>query len=125
MFICVLRTIYDMESKLRLPQVWIEEMGVFDELHVIFYELGEDLVEMLPAVHSQTGCDTTSKIGTKSKALAVMKKCMQLKRLTTRYNLNERCIHAGEQFLLKWLPKSSDVYWFDSMRYSGIPFFKA
>ena len=127
MFICVLCTIYDMESKLRLPQVWIEEMGVFVELHVIFYELGEDLVEMLPAVHSLTGCDTTSKIGTKSKALAVMKTCMhlELKRLTTTYNLNERCIHAGEQFLLKWLPKSADVYSFDSMRYSRIPFFKA
>ena len=85
MFICVLCTIYDMESKLRLPQVWIEEMGVFVELHVIFYELGEDLVEMLPAVHSLTGCDTTSKIGTKSKARAVMKTCMhlELKRLTT------------------------------------------
>ena len=69
MFICVLCTIYDMESKLRLPQVWIEEMGVFVELHVIFYELGEDLVEMLPAVHSLTGCDTTSKIGTSPRLL--------------------------------------------------------
>ena len=69
-------------------------MGVFVALHVIFDELGEDLVEMLPAVHSLTGCDTTSKIGTKSKALAVMKKCMQLKRLTTRYNLNERCMRT-------------------------------
>ena len=54
MFICVLCTIYDMESKLRLPQVWIEEMGVFVELHDIFYELGEDPVEMLLAVHSLT-----------------------------------------------------------------------
>ena len=58
MFICILCTIYDMESKLRLSQVWIEEMGVFVALHVIFHELGEDLVEMLPAVYSLTGCDT-------------------------------------------------------------------
>ena len=30
-------------------------MGVFVALHVICDELGEDLVEMLPAVHSLTG----------------------------------------------------------------------
>ena len=74
-----------MTWKVKVPQVWIEEMGVFVALHVICDELGEDLVEMLPAVHSLTGCDTTSKIGTKSKALAVMKTCMHLELRKTYY----------------------------------------
>ena len=74
-------------------QIWMEDMGMFVPLHVICDELGEDLVQMLPAVHSLTGCDTTSKIGTKSKAFAVMKTCMfnELKTFGSIHDLDKSC----------------------------------
>ena len=43
-------------------------------LHDICSALGNDLTKCLPAVHALTGCDTTSKIATKSAALNTVQK---------------------------------------------------
>ena len=43
-------------------------------LHDICSALGNDLIKCLPAVHALTGCDTTSKIATKSAALNAVQK---------------------------------------------------
>ena len=40
-------------------------------LHVLASKLGQPLCEVLPAVHALTGCDVTSKFGTKSAGLKV------------------------------------------------------
>ena len=38
-------------------------------LHILYERLGGDVCAILPALHSLTGCDITSKIGTKKAAL--------------------------------------------------------
>ena len=38
-------------------------------IHNLVDHFGSALVEILPAVHALTGCDTTSKVSTKSRAL--------------------------------------------------------
>ena len=38
-------------------------------VHVLLQDIGEDAALILPAMHSLTGCDSVSKIGTKSAAL--------------------------------------------------------
>ena len=56
----------------RLPELWMRA-GVGDftryiPLHLIF-ERRPELCCVLPAIHILTGCDTTSKVGTKLSAL--------------------------------------------------------
>ena len=86
---------------------------------LICANLGNDIIEMLPAVHTLTGCDTTSKISSKKKAFNV-KKQVEHKQLQTfgLGRLDKTIINAAEQFLLKCLPKSSNVKSFDSLRHS-------
>ena len=38
-------------------------------IHDLANDLDSDLVEVLPAIHAVTGCDTASKVGTKSRAI--------------------------------------------------------
>ena len=38
-------------------------------IHDLADDLDPDLAEILPAIHALTGCDTASKVGTKSKAV--------------------------------------------------------
>ena len=56
-----------------IEELWVKA-GIGDTtcyvpLHTIFKCIGKDLSSVLPAVHSLTGCDITSKIGTKKSAL--------------------------------------------------------
>ena len=69
-------------------------------------EFGDDMVKMLPAVHTLTGCDKTSEVWTKKKALSVMTKCEHQELKTFGLGqLDETMHHAAEQFLLKCMPK--------------------
>ena len=57
----------------QLQELWLRA-GVGDStryvpLHTLFDILGCQLCEVLPAVHSLTGCDISSKVGTKKAAL--------------------------------------------------------
>ena len=72
--------------------------------------LSEALIEMLPVVHTLTGCDTTSKVGTKKKTLTVMKsrKHSDLKDFG-KNELDQQMLEPAETFLLKCMPKSSTV----------------
>ena len=56
----------------------MEDMGSYVSIDKICLEMGEDIIEMLPAVHALTGCDTTRKIETKRKALQVVKSLQYL-----------------------------------------------
>ncbi|KAG1701651.1 hypothetical protein GQR58_004686 [Nymphon striatum] len=57
----------------RLMELWIRagrgNTSRFLPLHTLYASLGRDLCTVLPAIHSLTGCDITSKIGTKKAAL--------------------------------------------------------
>ena len=56
-----------------LEELWVKagigDTTCFVPLHTIFKCIFEDLSAVLPAVHSLTGCNITSKIGTKKSAL--------------------------------------------------------
>jgi len=41
----------------------------FSPIHVLAAQIGDNLCQVLPAVHVLSGCDYTSKIGTKHAAL--------------------------------------------------------
>ena len=68
----------------QLQELWLRA-GVGDStryvpLHTLFDILGRQLCEVLPAVHSLTGCDISSKVGTKKAALCAVSyraKCVQ------------------------------------------------
>lgn len=56
-----------------LKELWIK-LGLGDSIrfvpiHILAEKMGQDLCQVLPAVHTLTGCDYTSKVGTKHAAL--------------------------------------------------------
>ena len=87
-------------------------------LHILLDEVDPVLVKMLPAVHSLGGCDTTSKVGSKSSCL---KKSLDLKLLHGFGvgSLTNDKISRAEKFLLKTLLKATDmdVVSFDELRF--------
>ena len=87
-----------------MKELWVENNENYAAIDDVCSNLSEDLIEMLPVVHTLTGCDKTSKVGTKKKALTVMK--------------SRKMLEAAETFLLKCMPKSTTVTSFDSLRHS-------
>ena len=67
---------------------------------------GCDVVDILPAVHALTGCDTTSKVGTKSKALKTAISCGNLVQTFGKDEINDEMIVDAEQFLVKCVSSS-------------------
>lgn len=101
-----------------LKELWVENNENYAAIHDVCSNLSEYLIEMQPVVHTLTGCDTTSKVGTKKKALTVMKsrKHSDLKDFG-KNELDQQMLEAAETFLLKCMPKSSTVTSFDSLRH--------
>ena len=84
-------------------------------LHDICSVLGNDLIKCLPAL---TGCDTTSKIATKSAALNSVHKPGNTS-LVLNFNspqLTESSIQMAETFLVKCLKPTTDLETFDDLR---------
>ena len=77
-FVCLLYHFTVNWRDFGLQELWlIRNSGmrrVILPLHDICSALGNDLIKCLPAVHALTGCDTTSKIATKSAALNAVQK---------------------------------------------------
>ena len=44
-------------------------------VHSLVDHMNADVVDILPPVHALTGCDTTSKVGTKSATLKTVNEC--------------------------------------------------
>ena len=75
-------------------------------------------MQCLPALHALTGCDTTSKIGTKLAALNTIRKPGN-RSMILNFNspqLTEGLIEMAETFLVKCLKPSTDLETFDDMR---------
>ena len=107
---------------LGLRELWlIRNSGVRRSilpLHDICSALGNDLIKCLPAVHSLTGCDTTSKIATKYAALKAVQK-PENSSLLLDFNsprLTESIIEMAETFLVKCLKPVTDLETFDDLR---------
>ena len=72
-------------------------------IHESTTHLGGPLVRILPTTHSLTGCDTTSKVGTKEKAFKVAsneKLQQQLPEFGTSV-LGHKMLKYAEEFLLE------------------------
>lgn len=93
-----------------LQELWVRA-GVGDTtryvpLHTLFQSLGRQLCAVLPALHSLTWCDITSKVGTKKAALNAEPQ-KYLLRFGESAQLTSRTITRTEQYLVKVLKKGS------------------
>ena len=48
---------------------WFQAIGRYIPIHKLALKLGADFCKVIPAVHALTGCDYSSKAGTKAAAL--------------------------------------------------------
>ena len=67
-------------------------------------------IGVLPAVHVLTGCDTTSKVGTKLKALKTATSDCDLLKTFGKDPINDQKIADAEQFLVKCISSSKCVH---------------
>ena len=93
-----------------LKELWIikdtRSSVKYIPLHKMIENMDDLLVNILPAVHSLTGCDTTSKIGTKLMALKTARHSGKLLEDFGVAPLDEEMIQNAEQFIAKVLGSS-------------------
>ena len=82
-------------------------------LHIIYQRIGPDLASVLPALHCLTGCDVTSKIGTKKSALKANPQSF-LKNFGTTSSRTD--FKSAEEFLVKVLKNTSTSNNFTTFR---------
>ena len=105
-----------------LDELWIIS-GKCDRInvtpvHTIANNMDNNVVDVLPAVHTLTGCDTTSKVGTKSAAFqAAMKYGYQLLYSFGKSEISDQMILSSEKFLDECISKSSERNNFDDIRF--------
>ena len=58
-----------------MNELWFRTSKLVVTVHDIVNDIDSDVADVLPAVHALTGCDTTSKIGTKAAALKTAFAC--------------------------------------------------
>ena len=85
-------------------------------IHDLANDLDPELTEVLPAIHALTGCDTASKVGTKSRAVKEGPESYPLLYSFGRDELSEEMISNAEKFLIKCITKHN-VDTFDELRY--------
>ena len=96
-----------------------KQWDLYTAVYDVLSTLSEDMINMLPAVHTLTGCDTTSKVGTKKKALSLLKsgKYTELKYFGATELLDTHLTKTAESFLVKCMPSSSSDSSFDELRH--------
>ena len=120
-FVCLLYHFTVNWRDFGLQELWlVHNSGVKRSilpLHDICTAQGDELTLCLPALHALTGCDTTSKIGTKLAALNTICKpgdCSMIQNFSSP-QLTENSIEMAETFLVKCLKPSTDLKTFDDM----------
>ena len=96
----------------------------FVPLHILHARLGSDLYTVLPALHSLTGCDITSKIGTKKAALKADPK-IHLHGFGTTTTLTSATIRRAEQYLVNVVDVGSKCSNFQELREHQFHFSKS
>ena len=77
-----------------------------------------DVVDVLPAVHALSGCDTTSKVGTKKSALQAAEETGHEQLHSFRkLPLSDDMVIAAEKFLVDCVSTSDKVDTFDELRF--------
>ena len=118
--VCVLLLHYTPRFiKSGLTKLWLK-YGVgtkvrFIRLHILIARLDQNLLDVLLKVHVPTGCDVTSKIGTKSAALK-SDSHMRLKKIGENELLESSFVDA-ELYLIKVLQSNSPSTTFVELRY--------
>lgn len=102
-----------------IEELWVRA-GVGDTtrylpLRKLFQRLGDSLCNVLPAVHSLTGCDITSKVGTKKAALKAQPQKL-LKHFGRFPNPSEQIVKDAEMYLIKVLKPQSEAKNFSQLR---------
>ena len=120
-FVCLLYHFTVNWRDLGLQELWlVRNSGMRRSilpLHDICTALGDELTQCLPALHALTGCDTTSKVGTKLAALNTIRKpgnCSMILNFNSP-QLTESSIEMAETFLVKCLKPSTDLETFDDL----------
>ena len=102
-----------------LQELWVKggkgDTTRYIPTHTLYEKLGSELCSVLPALHSLTGCDITSKIGTK-KAGHDANPVSFLCSFGKHPILNETEISMAEQFLSNVLKKNGNHKSFDELR---------
>ena len=96
----------------------------FMPLHILHARLGPDLCTVLPALHSLTGCDITSKIGTKKAALKADPE-IHLQGLGATTPLTSAMIQHAEQHLVNVVDAGSKSSNFQDLRADQFHFSKS
>ena len=82
-------------------------------IHTLAQRLGIDVCKVLPAVHTLTGCDTTSKVGTKAAALKV-NPTLYLKDFGKNMQTD---IDKAEEYLVQVVKAGTQLKTMDALRY--------
>ena len=70
-------------------------------IHDLEEKMSNDIIKILPTVHTLTGCNTTSKIGTKAAVLKTANACgYEHLCFFGKHELTNEIIYNAEQFLL-------------------------
>ena len=108
-------------SEYELSEIWCHHMNKMLPIHGAVHNLPQSVIKSLPAIHALSGCDTTSKVGTKLQAFKAAHK--------TEYasldqfglsHLDEQMYETAEHFLLECLTRQQnrEVDTFDELRFS-------
>ena len=88
-------------------------------VHILLQDVGEKLALILPALHSLTGCDSISKVGTKSAALKCVPEHGYLIADFGKSELTEDIVKRAENFLINCIkPVTSTSRTFDQLRFN-------
>ena len=87
-------------------------------VHTMFGELDKEVLESLPAMDALTGCDTTSKVGSKASRLQVaIEEAQKMLFDFGRGELSENMIAMAEYFLTKCVSHATEFQTFDELRH--------
>ena len=101
-----------------LNELWFRTSKLVVPVHDIVNDIDSDVVDVLPAVHALTGCDTTSKIGTKAAALKTAFACgIELLHSFGKTDISDEMIANAEKFLLNCITSNCKFNYFDELRY--------
>ena len=86
-------------------------------IHDLVKKISTDIIEILPAVHTLTGCDTTNKIGTKATALKTGNACgYEHLCFFGKHELMNEMIYNTRQFVLRCI-SNEKLDSFDDLNY--------
>ena len=91
-----------------LSEIWMHTSGDVAALHESVESMADEVIQILPAIHALSGCDTTSKIGIKLQAYRAAQKDEY--RVLVGFgisDLDEDMSKVAEHFLLDCMSRSA------------------